>query len=82
MKGRGAGGGLTHAIMYFAFNWCRTGPGSTCNMQIPLFFRSLYRQLVEELPSEKFDERRVNLLKSKVVQLERQVSIATKIITV
>lgn len=35
--------------------------------------RSLYKQLVEEAPSEKFDERRVNLLKSQVIQLERQV---------
>ncbi|KAJ7384491.1 hypothetical protein OS493_021120 [Desmophyllum pertusum] len=38
-----------------------------------LFIRSLYKQLVEEAPSEKFDERRVNLLKSQVIQLERQV---------
>ena len=36
-------------------------------------FRSLYKQLVEEVPSEKFDERRVNLLKAQVIQLERQV---------
>ena len=28
---------------------------------------------MEEIPSEKFDERRVNLLKSQVIQLERQV---------
>ena len=35
--------------------------------------RSLYKQLVEETPLEKFDERRVNLLKSQVIQLERQV---------
>ena len=35
--------------------------------------RSLYKQLVEEVPLEKFDERRVNLLKSQVIQLERQV---------
>ncbi|KAM7441086.1 hypothetical protein ABFA07_009811 [Porites harrisoni] len=38
-----------------------------------LFIRSLYKQLVEETPLEKFDERRVNLLKSQVIQLERQV---------
>lgn len=38
-----------------------------------LFIRSLYKQLVEEVPLEKFDERRVNLLKSQVIQLERQV---------
>jgi len=38
-----------------------------------LFIRSLYKQLVEEVPMEKFDERRVNLLKSQVIQLERQV---------
>jgi len=35
--------------------------------------RSLYKQLIEETPVEKFDERRVNLLKSQVIQLERQV---------
>ena len=35
--------------------------------------RSLYKQLVEEVPVEKFDERRVNILKSQVIQLERQV---------
>lgn len=38
-----------------------------------LFIRSLYKQLVEETPLEKFDERRVNLLKSQVIQLERQI---------
>lgn len=38
------------------------------------FYRSLYKQLVEEVPQERFDERRVNLLKSQVIQLERQVS--------
>lgn len=38
------------------------------------FCRSLYKQLVEEVPQERFDERRVNLLKSQVIQLERQVS--------
>jgi len=37
------------------------------------YIRSLYKQLVEEVPLEKFDERRVNLLKSQVIQLERQV---------
>ncbi|XP_027044879.1 uncharacterized protein LOC113672737 [Pocillopora damicornis] len=37
------------------------------------FIRSLYKQLVEEVPQERFDERRVNLLKSQVIQLERQV---------
>lgn len=37
------------------------------------FISSLYKQLVEEAPQERFDERRVNLLKSQVIQLERQV---------
>lgn len=31
-------------------------------------------QLLEEAKEEKFDERRVNLLKAQVMQLERQVS--------
>ncbi|XP_052795516.1 uncharacterized protein LOC128228315 [Mya arenaria] len=35
--------------------------------------RSLYKQLVDEAPHEKFDERRVNLLKSQIIQLERQM---------
>ncbi|XP_022097415.1 uncharacterized protein LOC110982924 [Acanthaster planci] len=35
--------------------------------------RSLYKQLVDEGPVECFDERRVHLLKSQVIQLERQV---------
>lgn len=38
-----------------------------------LFIRSLYKQLLEETSVEKFDERRVNVLKSQVIQLERQV---------
>ena len=37
------------------------------------FSRSLYKQLVTETSHEKFDERRVTLLKSQIIQLERQV---------
>lgn len=37
------------------------------------YVRSLHDQLVHELPQENFSEKRVNLLKSQVVQLERQV---------
>ena len=36
--------------------------------------RTLHKQLVEENSQEKFDERRVNLLKSQIIHLERQVS--------
>lgn len=36
-------------------------------------FRCQYVQLLEEAKEEKFDERRVNLLKAQVLQLERQV---------
>ncbi|XP_031558127.1 uncharacterized protein LOC116294628 isoform X2 [Actinia tenebrosa] len=39
------------------------------------YIKSLYKQLIEELPNERFDERRVNLLKSQVIQLERQVTL-------
>ncbi|OWF44479.1 uncharacterized protein LOC110458338 [Mizuhopecten yessoensis] len=35
--------------------------------------RSLYNQLVSENSHEKFDERRITLLKSQIIQLERQV---------
>ncbi|XP_067057661.1 uncharacterized protein [Acropora muricata] len=38
-----------------------------------LFIKSLYKQLIEETSAEKFDERRVTLLKSQVIQLERQI---------
>ena len=37
--------------------------------------RSLYKQLTTESTRESFDERRVNLLKSQVIQLERQNSL-------
>lgn len=37
-------------------------------------FRCQYVQLLEEAKEEKYDERRVNLLKAQVMQLERQVS--------
>ena len=33
----------------------------------------MYDQLVAETPEERFDERRVLLLKGQVIQLERQV---------
>ncbi|XP_045216264.2 girdin-like [Mercenaria mercenaria] len=35
--------------------------------------RSLYNQLIQENSHEKFDERRVTLLKSQIIQLERQL---------
>lgn len=34
--------------------------------------RSLYKQLIAENSHEKFDERRVTVLKSQIIQLERQ----------
>ncbi|XP_032218009.2 uncharacterized protein LOC5517612 [Nematostella vectensis] len=37
------------------------------------YIKSLYQQLISEGPQEKFDERRVTLLKSQCIQLERQV---------
>ena len=40
--------------------------------------RSLYKQLTTESTSECFDERRVNLLKSQIIQLERQNSLLTE----
>lgn len=43
--------------------------------------RSLYKQLTTESSRESFDERRVNLLKSQVIQLERQNSLLTETIT-
>ena len=54
--------------------------GNICIQEYIEHCRSLYKQLVEEVPLEKFDERRVNLLKSQVIQLERQVrhSVALK----
>ncbi|XP_071794000.1 uncharacterized protein [Asterias amurensis] len=39
--------------------------------------RALYKQLVDEGPHENFHERRVHLLKSQVLQLERQVLLHT-----
>lgn len=45
------------------------------------FISSLYKQLVEEAPQERFDERRVNLLKSQVIQLERQVLLQESLLT-
>ena len=42
--------------------------------------RSLYKQLTTESTHESFDERRVNLLKSQVIQLERQNSLLTETI--
>ena len=38
-----------------------------------VFHRSLYNQLVKDTSHEKYDERRVNMLKCQIVQLERQV---------
>ena len=43
-----------------------------CCMSV--YCRTLYNQLVQESSAEKFSERRVNLLKAQVYQLERQVS--------
>nr|XP_008101280.1 PREDICTED: uncharacterized protein LOC103277627 isoform X2 [Anolis carolinensis] len=40
--------------------------------------RSRYEKLIEEGKSECFDERRVNLLKAQVLQLERQVVLLTE----
>lgn len=40
---------------------------------ITFYQRSLYNQLLQEAPVENFGERRVNLLKAQVYQLERQV---------
>ncbi|KAM9446920.1 uncharacterized protein Hap1MRO34_023392 [Clarias gariepinus] len=40
--------------------------------------RCQYRQLLEEAKEEKFDERRVNLLKAQVMQLERQVILLSE----
>ena len=37
-------------------------------------FSSLYNVLIKDGENEKFDERRVNLLKSQLIQLERQAS--------
>lgn len=46
-------------------NWCEG-----CNL---LLCRSLHNQLLQEGPSESFVKKRVDLLKTQVVQLERQV---------
>lgn len=40
--------------------------------------RSLYNQLVQEDSHERFDERRVTLLKSQIIQLERQVLLLSE----
>ncbi|XP_077203798.1 uncharacterized protein LOC143842462 [Paroedura picta] len=40
--------------------------------------RSQYEQLIEEGKNECFDERRVNLLKAQILQLERQVVLITE----
>lgn len=40
--------------------------------------RALYKQLTTESTRESFDERRVNLLKSQVIQLERQNALLTE----
>ena len=42
--------------------------------------RSLYKQLTTECTRESFDEHRVNLLKSQVIQLERQNALLTETI--
>ena len=43
--------------------------------------RALYKQLTTESSHESFDERRVNLLKSQVIQLERQNILLTETIS-
>jgi len=43
--------------------------------------RALYKQLTTESSHESFDERRVNLLKSHVIQLERQNALLTETIS-
>ncbi|XP_060563014.1 uncharacterized protein LOC132722523 [Ruditapes philippinarum] len=43
--------------------------------------RSLYNQLVQENSHEKFDERRVTLLKSQIIQLERQLLLFSEALT-
>lgn len=40
--------------------------------------RSLYNQIVQENTHERFDERRVTLLKSQVIQLERQILLMSE----
>ncbi|RDD46367.1 hypothetical protein TrispH2_001321 [Trichoplax sp. H2] len=42
--------------------------------------KSIFTQLLDESSSEKFDERRVNLLKATVIQLERQVFVQSQTI--
>lgn len=42
--------------------------------------RGLYKQITQENSHEKFDERRMNVLKSQVIQLERQVLLLTEAI--
>ena len=46
-----------------------------------IFPRSLSGQLLREAPSEKFTERRVHLLKSQIIQLERQVCVTPYVVT-
>ncbi|KAK3610867.1 hypothetical protein CHS0354_000025 [Potamilus streckersoni] len=40
--------------------------------------RSLYQQLVRENSHERFEERRVTLLKSQIIQLERQILLMSE----
>lgn len=47
-------------------------------MLIESVHRSLHNQLLHEAPAERFAEQRVNLLKTQVVQLERQVKVLNK----
>ena len=44
------------------------------SLYVHCYVRQLYEQLLNEAPSERFDERRVLLLKSQIIQLERQVN--------
>ncbi|XP_067320632.1 uncharacterized protein [Anolis sagrei] len=44
----------------------------------PISVRSRYEKLIEEGKSECFDERRINLLKAQVLQLERQLVLLTE----
>ncbi|KAJ8042479.1 hypothetical protein HOLleu_13544 [Holothuria leucospilota] len=43
--------------------------------------KDLYQQLVREGPVEKYEERRVHLLKSQVIQLERQVMLQSDVLS-
>lgn len=42
--------------------------------------RSLYKQLIAENSHEKFDERRITVLKSQIIQLERQILLMSEAI--